>query len=57
MSISLGRGLVPWLCGIFKRHPHRKQKNWDIYAVAWALLSTRHPNFPQICKLLLPIYP
>ena len=27
MLISLGRGLVPWLCGVFERHPHERQKN------------------------------
>ena len=27
VSVSSGRDLVPWLCGVFKRHPYGGRKN------------------------------
>ena len=56
VSISSKRGLVPWLCGILERHLHKKQKNQESQAVAWAPVSTKHPSLPHICQLLLAIH-
>ena len=34
MLISSRQGLVPWLYGVLKKHPHREQKNHGSQAVA-----------------------
>ena len=51
------KSLVCWLCDILKKHLHREQKNHGSQAVAWVLVSIRHPNIPQIRKFLPAIYP
>ena len=56
VSISLGRGLVPWLCSVLKMHLYVRQKNQDNQVVALVPINIKHLSTPRICKLLLPIY-
>ena len=57
MLVSSRKGLVLWLYGVLKKHPHRGQKNQVSQVVTLAPVSTRHLSVFRICKLLLLIHP